>query len=238
MIHISKLDGYMDGVIYERTKVIDSELCKKCKQVKLGMQYQYDDKIGIYCSRTCENIKVKAGSDQQEKATKKDPKDFTKTDKKVILEERFGLAARKVMIEHFFVKDSKDFLEGKKPKDYKRILFFVGCDARENPFHFGPFAYELEVYNEKESKEKKKIIDDLDLEKVAERNIGNAADHLYSYDVARITPEDIDGAIELLYGIKKWCKQHYFEISDKLSKRSKQFLEDVKPWMPLWRLEG
>lgn len=234
LTRISKLKGWMDGIPFKRKKVIDLEQCKKCKQVKLGIQHQHSDKLGIYCPRACDNIKGGMGSGQQEKAIKKDPKDFTKKEKKAVLEERFALAARKVMIEHFFVEGSKNFLEGKKPKDYKRILFFVGCDARENPFHFGPYAYELEIYDEEAAREKKKIIEDLDLRKVAERNIKVAAEHLYSYDVARITPENIDGAIELLYGIKKWCKQHYTEIREKLSKRSKQFLEDVKPWKPVW----
>jgi len=238
LIHISKLDGYMDGIIYKRSKVIDPELCKKCKQVKLGMQYQYDDKIGVYCSKTCENIKRGKGTEQQEKTPKKDPKDFTKKDKQTVLEERFALAARKTMIEHFFIKDSKELIKGKEPEDYKRILFFVGCDARRNPFSFGPHGYDPDYDYEKDSKIARKIITDLDLEKVAEYNIEVVAEHLYSYDVARITPEDIDEAIKLLYGIKKWCKLHYAEIEKKLSKRSKQFLEDVRPWSPDWTLEG
>ena len=234
LIHISRLKGYMDGVVFKRAKVIDLEKCKKCKQVKLGIQYQYDDKIGIYCSKTCENIKRGKVAGQQERVTKKDPKDFTKKDKKNVLEGRFSLAARKTMIEDFFIKDKKTLLEGKEPEDYKRILFFVGCDAHRNPFSFGARGYDPDYDYEKESKIERKIIENLDLEKVAERNIGNAAEHLYFYDNARTKPEEIDDAIELLYGTKKWCKKHYTKIVEKLSKRSKQFLDDVKPWKPSW----
>ncbi|MBA7704798.1 hypothetical protein ES703_113616 [subsurface metagenome] len=216
LIHISKIKGWLDGIPFKVKKVLDLEQCRKCKQVKLGVQYQHSDKLGIYCPKTCENIKRGKVAGQQERVTKKDPKDFTKKDKEIVLEGRFSLAARKTMIENFFVKDKKTLLEGKEPKDYKRILFFVGCDAHRNPFSFGARGYDPDYDYEKESKIENKIIADLDLEKVAEYNIEAAAEHLYFYDNARTKPEEIDEAIELLYGIKKWCKKHYAKIVEKL----------------------
>lgn len=129
------------------------------------------------------------------------------------------------MVEHFFDNEKvvgRQFRKGRTPKNYKRILFFVGVDARENPF----------LYMRGDCQ--RKVVAALDLEAVAKHNIGDAAHHLWKYDRANVTPEMIDAAVELLFGEKKWCKVHYEEILAKLSKRSKKFLEDVKPWKPSW----
>lgn len=232
---IKKYEGYMEGIPFKKVKAVDPEQCKKCKQVKLTKQLRHSDDIIVFCPISCANIKQRKKADApKKKVTKKDPKDFTDEDKKTILEERFGLAARKVMIEHFFVEGSKGFVKGKEPVNYKRILFFVGCDANKNPFDLDARGFYAEVDFDKTEKQNKKIIDNLDLEKVAKINIWDAAQRLHGYDVSSTTPEDIDDAIVLLFGTKKWCKRHYAEIAEKLSKRSRKFLVDIEPWKPSW----
>ena len=235
LVGIKKFRDYIDGIHFKEVKAIDPEQCKKCKQVKLTDHGMYGGGIFVVCPVSCTNIKqTESARRQKQKVTKKDPKDFTDGDKESVLVERFGLAARKAMIEHFFIKPSREFIKGKEPKSFKRILFFVGFDARKNPFLFDTYDITRDYVSKKEEKKVKKIITDLDLKKVAKYNVETAADHLYKYDVANTTPEEIDEAIALLYGIKGWCKLHYDEIKEKLSKRSKQFLVDIKPWKPNW----
>lgn len=221
---------------YAKIIAVDPEKCRKCKKVYLVCAY--GDKFEVRCPPLCANIKkTRRSVETKEKVPRKKPSEYTDDEKKRILEERFGLAARKYMVEHFFEPNKEDFDEmvfkkKRAPKNYRRILFFVGVDARVNPF---TFEVDLPSANwEKEERIYKDIADSLDLKKVAEYNINIAAYHLYKYDRANVTPENIDKAIALLFGELEWCKNHYVEIARKLSKRSKQFLVNLKKWRPAW----
>jgi len=241
---IARSDSIFDNIEFCNVKPVDPEQCKTCKQVKLT---RVEGKLQAACPVSCSNIKTAKRSSKKEKKTpKKKPSEYTAAEKKQILEERFALAARKVMIEELIVIEGEGyekvtgFAKGKRPKKYKRILFFVGCFAHNNPF---PVFYcigkdasieEEEFGNDKEKSLSIAAIKELDLKKVADLNVEEAARYLSTYDRSGITPEDIDRAIELLYGEKKWCKAHYDAIKEKLSKRSKAFLKDVKPWKPTW----
>lgn len=225
---ITRKDKYFGGVEHSTVVPANPEKCKTCKQVRLTSK-SYKG-IFVSCPTTCANIKQTKRSDQETKPKKKDPSKFTKQDKIDVLNERFAVAARKTMVEHFIdtTHGPEFFAKSKTPKNYKRVLFFMGHDACTNPFG------ELEEYHEQLAKGARTIIDNLDLKGLAKLNLHKAADHLYRYDRSGITPEDINQAIELLYGEKNWCATHYDDIAAKLSKRSKSFLKDIKPWRPSW----
>jgi len=174
------------------TKIVPQKKskCMTCTRVK--MYHERGESVQAVCPQDCANIEKTKGSAGKKKSRAKVKKEYTRAEKKQILEERFAIAARKAMIEHFFDgKKQQKFKASKEPTNHKRILFFVGCDAHTNPFQ-------------------------------------------WSYDRSGITPRRIDDAIALLYGETNWCKTHYDDILAKLSKRSRQFLEDVKPWRPSW----
>lgn len=225
---ISKSNNWFDSVEFNKVIPEDPEKCKKCKKVKLLSMH--GEGFIVKCPVECSNIKKAKRSDRKQK---KDPSKFTKKDKVQILEERFALAARKAMVEDILlIKKGGDyttndisFAKGKTPKDYKRILFFVGCFDHRNPF---PAFYVRSDYSG-ENEKATELVKSLDLKKVAKENIPEAARYLSTYDMSGTTPEQIDMAISLLYGEENWCKTHYASIETKLSKRSKGFLKDVKP---------
>lgn len=214
-----------DSVEYSKVIPTDRKKCKSCKQVTLASP----DEIQPMCPKICANIKeTKRSTHAAAKTKKKDPKKFTREEKIAVLNERFALAARKAMLDHFIKTGSQVFAKGRIPKDYRRILFFMGCDAHNNPFS------EMTCWDGTFRAGCKEIVAKLDLRKVAKRNLDKAANHLWRYDRSGIKPERIDKAIALLYGIENWCGDHYEDIFAKLSKRSKTFLADIKPWKPAW----
>lgn len=223
-------DSWFYGKEFAKVVPEDVKRCRKCKEVKLVCRS--GGEFEVLCPDHCVNIKkTRRSLETKEKVPKKKPNEYTNDEKKKILEDRFALAARKVMIEHFInYEKGVAFGKGKIPKNYKRILFFVGSFAHMNPF---PPCYMRFGYSG-DDKKALEFVKSLDLKKVATENLNEAARYLSTYDSSGTTPEQIDMAISLLYGEEKWCKTHYEDIVKKLSKRSKQFLVNLKKWRPSW----
>lgn len=223
---------YYDCRIFKDITRIAPEKCKSCTHVLVGADYS--GKIKIFCPPDCSNIKQIQQSKEKPRAKykDKDKNKYTKKDKIDLLNDRFPLAVRKAMIDYFF--QGKIFRKEMIPKDYKRILFFIGYSAGKNPFDI--------VYDPRMSGNDKKAfhtaIKKFDIETIAKLNTRIAGDHLRNFDYSGVQLSSIDNAIELLYGEKNWCKKHYRNIVEKLSRVSKKYLKEIQPWKPSWVQKG
>jgi ParB/RepB/Spo0J family partition protein len=227
---------------YQEISAIDPAKCKTCKTVVFGSQR--GDNPEIYCPRECPNARVKRESTSAGTSKKapsagiKDPAKLTAKEKKALLEDRFGLATRKAMINQLLVINNNqkaDFKPNQIPTDNIRVLFFVGLDAHHNPFMEMDASWDLRG-KKKEEKERinSEIISKLDIDRVGKLCIGEAAKHLLTYDRAGITPLQIDKAIALLYGMHFWSSKNYERIIEHLSKKAKEMLKDLGVWKPSW----
>lgn len=228
---------YWSYARYTSLKKKDPKFCKKCKQVLL-ISY-YDRPPIISCPTSCANIQQsKLGCVVSKPAIPRlaDMPKAKHSEKVQYMELRFAVAVRKVMLETFIASLTQSkgatakFEKGKEPKDYARILFFVGKEGT-NPF--GAF-----MHYRWEPLKKQKLMDQtlkmINLKHVAGMNMTAAARHLKTYDSTGTEPKEIDKAIELLYGEKKWCKRNYSRIVNRLSKSSKKIYTELKDWKPSW----
>ncbi len=237
---------YYSHTEFDSIKKKDPKACLKCTRVIIGRKYSHSDEVKALCPDGCANSagtmrepRERAAADRKAK----DPDKWTRKDKIAYLEERFPIAVRKFMIEHLLeIKKAKksgysiidaNFKKEMTPKDTKRILFGIGCLAHQNPFD----AIDDRIYDGHTGlaeKEQEKTIRDLDLDRIARANLDDLADYFRKLDRAGMTPQEIDKAFQVVYGIDRWCKKHYLDICTRLSKKSKALLEEIKPWKPDW----
>lgn len=245
----AKLGSY-DLAKFNTLIVADPEMCKKCKKAVL-IHEGYGEDFTIKCPPKCANIKriKRSSSDDgirsvdQKKASGKKAKDetFTVKQKKEKLDAGFALAARKAMLDHFFVNPKEKPLRFRvetPPLDHLRILFFVGVEACKNPFAALNIGW---VDNKKKREELQarvdRILKKFDLKLLAKEVIPEVAYHLGTLDQASTEPKDIDDQILKLYGRKNWCARHYKKIVEKLSRNKKKWLEELD-YRPDWSKRG
>lgn len=227
---------------FREISAIDPAKCKNCKKVLFGSQR--GDSPEIYCPRECTNAQVKremtstVAGEKVSKPGLKDPAKMTAKEKKAILEDRFGLATRKAMVELLLAihnNQTTEFQPKQVPTDMRRVLFFVGLDARHNPFQELDTSWDIRgKKREEQEKIKTEILAKLDLDGVGKLCLSKAAEHLGSYDRAQITPPMIDKAIAILYGEMFWASKHYAFVVACLSKKAKAMLKDLGAWKPSW----
>lgn len=225
--------GY-DHTLKANCKVKDAAKCAGCAKVLVGVR---DNKAVVGCPSSCDNLKriIERDSSSGRTAkvdTTKPVIERTAKDKAAYMDEKFTLAARKTFVAHYVKPGSSSlrsqansFVTGRAPTDYLRILFYLGEELGHNPFQL-----------EGDCATSDRIIKARDLKALAfhPSNIGQLANHITAMDNSMTDVERIDEAVELMFGTKGWCRDHYQAIAGKLGPSALKVWATIPAWRPAW----